>query len=73
MVRNQCAAPAIDSACSRRQIVSAEMSNAAATCAWVAALVRVIGTAANRRPAVSSASQAKHRFPQIDPAPSRSR
>jgi len=55
--------PAADSACAQRQTVNGEVSNAAATCTWVAALIRINDTAANRRPAVSPASQAKDRFP----------
>jgi hypothetical protein len=55
--------PACDSACAQRQTVSGQVPNAAATCTWVAALIRINDTAANRRPAVSPASQAKHRFP----------
>ena len=45
------------------------MSNAAATCTWVAALIRINDTAANRRPAVSPASQAKDRFPCTNTRP----
>ena len=55
--------PAADSACAHRQRVNGEVSNAAATCTWVAALIRINDTAANRRPAVSPASQAKARCP----------
>ena len=55
--------PAADSACAHRHTVSGEVSNAAATCTWVAASIRISDTAANRRPAVSPAPQAKDRFP----------
>ena len=55
--------PAADSACAHRHRVNGEVSNAAATCTWVAALIRITDTAANRRPAVSPASQAKDRCP----------
>ena len=54
--------PAADSACAHRQRFNGEVSNAAATCTWVAALIRINDTAANRRPAVSPASQAKDRL-----------
>ena len=43
---------------SQRRSVAGFTANAAATCRWVAALIRVSDTAANRRPAASPASQA---------------
>ena len=55
--------PAADSACAQRHRVNGEVPNAAATCTWVPALIRITDTAANRRPAVSPASQAKDRCP----------
>ena len=55
--------PAADSVCAQRQRVNGEVPNAAATCTWVAALIRINDTAANRRPAVSPPSQVKARWP----------
>ena len=42
--------PAVDSACAHRHRVNGDVSNAAATCTWVPALIRITDTAASRRP-----------------------
>ena len=61
--------PAANSAFAQRHRVDGEVSNAAATCAWVPALIRVADTAANRRPAVSPASRRRTVPMHEDPAP----
>jgi len=52
------ATPASVSWASQRRTVAGFTANASATCSWVAALIRINDTAANRRPAVSPSSQA---------------
>jgi hypothetical protein len=55
---NSPATPASECWASQRRTVAGRTANASATCSWVAALIRISDTAANRRPAVSPAPQA---------------
>ena len=52
------ATPASQCWASQRRTVAGFTANASATSSWVAALIRISDTAANRRAAVSPASQA---------------
>jgi hypothetical protein len=52
------ATPASASRVSQRRTVAGVTANASATSSWVAALIRISDTAANRRAAASSTSQA---------------
>jgi hypothetical protein len=55
---NRPATPSSASRVSQRRTVAGPTANASATCSWVAALIRISDTAANRRPAASPASHA---------------
>ena len=63
------ATPEAASQASQRRTVAGFTPNASATSSWVAALIRTSDTAANRRPAVSPASQAYARLPCTNTQP----